>query len=47
MNLFKAQNNGHIIMLGSIAGKEPYAGGAIYTATFVFSLFLILSEAEP
>ncbi|KAK4702212.1 hypothetical protein P7C70_g4009, partial [Phenoliferia sp. Uapishka_3] len=30
---FKAQHSGHIIMLGSIAGKEPYAGGAIYTAT--------------
>lgn len=30
---FKKRNAGHIINLGSIAGKEPYAGGAIYTAT--------------
>ncbi|GJN90569.1 hypothetical protein Rhopal_003581-T1 [Rhodotorula paludigena] len=30
---FKQRNSGHIINLGSIAGKEPYAGGAIYTAT--------------
>ncbi|KAL8279224.1 hypothetical protein RQP46_008480 [Phenoliferia psychrophenolica] len=30
---FKKQHSGHIIFLGSIAGKEPYAGGAIYTAT--------------
>lgn len=30
---FKAKNAGHIINLGSIAGREPYAGGSIYTAT--------------
>ncbi|KAH8833585.1 NAD(P)-binding protein [Flagelloscypha sp. PMI_526] len=30
---FKVKNTGHIINLGSIAGKEPYAGGSIYTAT--------------
>ncbi|GAA5946363.1 hypothetical protein JCM3775_004769 [Rhodotorula graminis] len=30
---FKARNSGHVINLGSIAGKEPYAGGSIYTAT--------------
>ncbi|KAM0753004.1 NAD(P)-binding protein [Meredithblackwellia eburnea MCA 4105] len=30
---FKKQQSGHIIFLGSIAGKEPYAGGSIYTAT--------------
>jgi len=30
---FKAQNSGHIIMLGSLAGREPYAGGSIYCAT--------------
>lgn len=33
VNLFKKQNSGHVIMLGSIAGKEAYAGGSIYTAT--------------
>ncbi|EKM55429.1 uncharacterized protein PHACADRAFT_256049 [Phanerochaete carnosa HHB-10118-sp] len=30
---FKARNAGHIINLGSIAGREPYAGGGIYCAT--------------
>ncbi|KAJ2937050.1 hypothetical protein H1R20_g37, partial [Candolleomyces eurysporus] len=30
---FKKKNSGHIINLGSIAGREPYAGGSIYTAT--------------
>lgn len=30
---FKSKNAGHIINLGSIAGREPYAGGSIYTAT--------------
>ncbi|KAF5315689.1 hypothetical protein D9611_004678 [Ephemerocybe angulata] len=30
---FKAKNNGHVINLGSIAGREAYAGGSIYTAT--------------
>jgi len=30
---FKAKNSGHVINIGSIAGREPYAGGSIYTAT--------------
>lgn len=30
---FKARNAGHIINIGSIAGREPYAGGGIYCAT--------------
>ncbi|KAJ3517146.1 hypothetical protein NLJ89_g684 [Agrocybe chaxingu] len=30
---FKAKQSGHVINLGSIAGREPYAGGSIYTAT--------------
>ncbi|KNZ74253.1 hypothetical protein J132_07567 [Termitomyces sp. J132] len=30
---FKAKNSGHVINLGSVAGREPYAGGSIYTAT--------------
>jgi NADP-dependent 3-hydroxy acid dehydrogenase YdfG len=30
---FRAKKAGHIINLGSIAGREPYAGGSIYTAT--------------
>ncbi|WVW83284.1 hypothetical protein I302_105303 [Kwoniella bestiolae CBS 10118] len=30
---FKAKQAGTIINLGSIAGREPYAGGAIYCAT--------------
>ncbi|GAA5885981.1 hypothetical protein JCM6882_004221 [Rhodosporidiobolus microsporus] len=30
---FKKREEGHIINLGSIAGKEGYAGGAIYCAT--------------
>ncbi|KAL1736113.1 hypothetical protein EV714DRAFT_198751 [Schizophyllum commune] len=30
---FKACNSGHIINIGSIGSREPYAGGAIYTAT--------------
>ncbi|GAA5919613.1 hypothetical protein JCM1841_001080 [Sporobolomyces salmonicolor] len=33
VNEFKKQNSGHIINLGSIAGKEAYAGGSIYCAT--------------
>lgn len=30
---FKARNTGHIINLGSVAGREAYAGGSIYCAT--------------
>lgn len=30
---FKSKQSGHIINLGSIAGREPYAGGSIYCAT--------------
>jgi len=29
----KARNTGHIINIGSVAGREPYAGGSIYCAT--------------
>ncbi|EPQ58138.1 NAD P-binding protein [Gloeophyllum trabeum ATCC 11539] len=29
----KARNSGHIINLGSVAGREPYVGGSIYCAT--------------
>lgn len=30
---FKARNSGHVINVGSVAGREPYAGGSIYCAT--------------
>ncbi|KZT11366.1 NAD-P-binding protein [Laetiporus sulphureus 93-53] len=30
---FKARKSGHVINLGSVAGREPYAGGSIYCAT--------------
>ncbi|KAJ7097945.1 hypothetical protein B0H15DRAFT_772730 [Mycena belliarum] len=30
---FKARQAGHIIQIGSVAGREPYVGGSIYTAT--------------
>lgn len=30
---FKARGTGHVINLGSVAGREPYAGGSIYCAT--------------
>jgi len=30
---FKAKRSGHIINIGSVAGRESYAGGAIYCAT--------------
>ncbi|WVQ70259.1 uncharacterized protein L199_008485 [Kwoniella botswanensis] len=33
VKLFKAKQAGTIINLGSIAGREPYAGGSIYCAT--------------
>ncbi|KDQ60832.1 hypothetical protein JAAARDRAFT_55564 [Jaapia argillacea MUCL 33604] len=29
----KARNTGHIINIGSVAGREPYVGGSIYCAT--------------
>ncbi|KAI0273613.1 NAD(P)-binding protein [Gloeopeniophorella convolvens] len=30
---FKQRNTGHVINLGSVAGREPYVGGSIYCAT--------------
>jgi 3-hydroxy acid dehydrogenase/malonic semialdehyde reductase len=30
---FKDRNSGHIINIGSVAGREAYAGGSIYCAT--------------
>jgi NADP-dependent 3-hydroxy acid dehydrogenase YdfG len=30
---FKKKQAGHVINLGSIAGREPYVGGSIYNAT--------------
>ena len=30
---FKARNTGHVINLGSVAGREAYVGGSIYCAT--------------
>ena len=30
---FKAKNAGHVINLGSVAGREAYVGGGIYCAT--------------
>ncbi|KAG8888573.1 hypothetical protein FRB99_004109 [Tulasnella sp. 403] len=30
---FRARNTGHIINIGSVAGREPYVGGSIYCAT--------------
>jgi len=30
---FKKKQSGHVINLGSIAGREPYVGGSIYNAT--------------
>lgn len=31
--IFKAKNAGDVVNLGSIAGRDPYPGGAIYCAT--------------
>ncbi|KAK9365274.1 hypothetical protein V1509DRAFT_633678 [Lipomyces kononenkoae] len=33
MPIFKAKGKGDIVNIGSIAGREPYPGGAIYCAT--------------
>ncbi|CUM63702.1 uncharacterized protein PRCAT00001286001 [Priceomyces carsonii] len=33
MPIFKKKNRGDIVNIGSIAGREPYPGGAIYCAT--------------
>ncbi|KAK6203508.1 NADP(+)-dependent dehydrogenase [Scheffersomyces amazonensis] len=31
--IFKAKNSGDIVNIGSVAGRDPYPGGAIYCAT--------------
>jgi len=33
INDMKARNTGHVINIGSVAGREPYIGGGIYCAT--------------
>lgn len=43
----RARQSGHIINLGSVAGREAYAGGAIYCATKRAFLLVLRQPAGP